>query len=106
MALFGDADAAAVLKRLRALSCTEGALKCGADGPLPINPDTPMPKGLRPAPVVVDTTAAGDSFNGGWLAAYAQGLGPEARMARGHALASHVVGHPGAIVDLNGFALP
>lgn len=103
MALFGDHDAAAVLTRLRGLGCKDGALKCGAAGPLPIDPDTPSPAGLLPAARVVDTTAAGDSFNGGWLAAYAMRRGPMERMAQGHALASFVVGRPGAIVDLAGF---
>jgi 2-dehydro-3-deoxygluconokinase len=47
---------------------------------------------------VVDTTAAGDSFNGAYLAALARGL-PEADcLAAGHAMASEVIGHPGAIV--------
>lgn len=103
MALFGDKDAAAVLSRLRGWGCREGALKCGAEGPLPIDPATPRPEGLRPAARVVDTTAAGDSFNAGWLAAHARGLDATACMAQGHALAAHVVGQPGAIVDMTGF---
>lgn len=103
MALFGDRDPAAVLARLRGWGCREGALKCGAEGPLPINPASERVPGLAPAARVVDTTAAGDSFNAGWLAAYARGLGDPARMAQGHALASYVVGQPGAIVDLAGF---
>ena len=36
MALFGEADAAAVLARLAAAGVTRGALKRGAEGPLPL----------------------------------------------------------------------
>jgi 2-dehydro-3-deoxygluconokinase len=101
MALWGDADAGAVLARLRGWGCRAGALKCGADGPLPIDPFEHPPRGLRPAAKVVDTTAAGDSFNAGWLAAHLAGRATA--LAEGHTLAAHVVGLPGAIVDLTGF---
>lgn len=103
MALFGDADAGAVLARLRSWGCREGALKCGAAGPVPLDPAASAPQGLRPAARVVDTTAAGDSFNAGWLAAHLAGRNPQACMAQGHDLAAHVVGLPGAIVDMAGF---
>jgi 2-dehydro-3-deoxygluconokinase len=47
---------------------------------------------------VVDTTAAGDSFNGAYLAALLTGA-PEADcLAAGHATAAKVIGHPGAII--------
>jgi len=102
MALFGDADAAAVLARLRGWGCQTGALKCGAAGPLPIAAGAEAPQGLPPAARLRDTTAAGDSFNAGWLAAHLAGRPPQACMAAGHALAIHVVGQPGAIVDTTG----
>jgi len=46
----------------------------------------------------VDTTAAGDSFNAGYLAARIRGLAPEEAVACGQALARHVIMHRGAIV--------
>jgi 2-dehydro-3-deoxygluconokinase len=46
---------------------------------------------------VVDTTAAGDSFNGAYLAALMRGEPEAACLAAGHAMASEVIGHPGAI---------
>ena len=52
----------------------------------------------RPAPHVVDTTAAGDSFAAAYLAARLDGASPEAAARAGHALAGVVVGHPGAVI--------
>lgn len=97
MALFGDDGAADVLARLRGWGLSSGALKRGAEGPVALDPS--VSGGLfRPAPVVVDTTAAGDSFNGAYLSAVLKGAGEIEAMERGHACAAHVVGQKGAIV--------
>jgi 2-dehydro-3-deoxygluconokinase len=97
MALWGDPDADAVLARLRAAGVARGALKRGADGPLPIGPARSLPA-FPPAPRVVDTTAAGDSFNGAYLAALLAGGSEADCLAGGHAMAAKVIGHPGAII--------
>lgn len=97
MALFGDADAAGVLARLRALGITKGALKQGVLGPLALD-SAVEPCSYPPAEKVVDTTAAGDSFNGAFLAAVLGGADTAAAMLAGHQMARHVVGHSGAIV--------
>jgi 2-dehydro-3-deoxygluconokinase len=96
IALWGDADAAATLARLQGLGVTHGALKRGAEGPLAIGWDGPLPDFPQVTPV--DTTAAGDSFNGGFLAAHLAGAPPPDCLLAGHALASRVVRHPGAII--------
>jgi len=46
----------------------------------------------------VDTTAAGDSFNAGYLAARLNGSGAVDACRAGHALASKVIQHKGAIM--------
>ena len=96
MALFGDTDEAAVLTRLTGWGVTSGALKRGDRGPCPLDgsagPDCP------PAPQVIDSTAAGDSFNGGYLAARLTGADDADALAAGHALAAQVVQHRGAIM--------
>jgi 2-dehydro-3-deoxygluconokinase len=51
---------------------------------------------LRVEPV--DTTAAGDSFNAGYLAARLRGAAPADAAIAGHRLAAAVVGHRGAII--------
>ena len=97
MALFDEPDEEAVLQRLRALGLRQGALKRGALGPIALDRDVALPA-FAPASRIVDTTAAGDSFNGGFLAALAEGADAERSMIAGHDLARIVVTLPGAIV--------
>lgn len=51
-----------------------------------------------PPETPVDTTAAGDSFNAGYLAARLQGAGCETAIRAGHDLSRRVIRHPGALV--------
>ena len=94
-AIFGDADAAGVLKRLNRLGVTLGALKRGEAGPLPLD-GSEIAQTYPPAANVVDTTAAGDSFNGGFLARWAGGGTLAEALLAGHSCASQVVGLRGA----------
>lgn len=96
MALFGDADETAVIARLARWGVDDGALKRGAKGPIPLDGGSAPP--CAPAPKVVDSTAAGDSFNGGYLAARLTGADRAEALRQGHELAALVVQHRGAIV--------
>ena len=96
-ALFGDPDGAAVLDRLAKVGASRGALKRGPEGPLSLATRTPLDT-VPQVTNVVDTTAAGDSFNAGFLAALAQGQSDEKAMAAGHSLACKVICAPGAII--------
>lgn len=98
MALFGDANAAQVQARLMGWGVVQGALKCGALGPLALGAGWGEGMHFAPAPTVVDTTAAGDSFNGGYLGALVSGATPLDAAKAGHAFARTVVQHRGAIV--------
>ena len=98
LALFGEADEAAVLARFRAYGIPEGALKRASHGPVPLTAQIETTLTFAPAQRVVDTTAAGDSFVGAFLACHLlEGTLAEALMA-GHSCAVSVVGHKGAIV--------
>lgn len=73
-----------------------GALKRGPEGPLCL--ETSASGTYAPAQQVVDTTAAGDSFNGGYLGARLTGASQADALRAGHDLAARVVGHRGAII--------
>ncbi|MEX0285307.1 MAG: sugar kinase [Paracoccaceae bacterium] len=95
-ALAGDNSATETRERLRGLGVTQGVVKRGPEGPLSFDPSVEMT--FSAVPNVVDTTAAGDSFNGAYLAALMQGRDQRAAMQAGHDLASRVVGQRGAII--------
>lgn len=94
MALFGE-TAEAATSRIAALPGL-GALKRGAAGPMSIGEE--VDQIYPPADRVVDTTAAGDSFNGGYLAARLAGRSQAEALMAGHDLAARVIGHRGAIL--------
>ncbi len=48
---------------------------------------------------VIDSTGAGDSFNGAYLSARLSGVSPEQSAVAGHTLASTVICHRGAIIN-------
>ena len=100
MLLFGDQDDEAVLMRLRSYGLRNGALKRGARGPRPIDPNLPSPI-LPQATKVVDTTAAGDSFNGAWMASTLGNCDPATALKLAHEQATRVIAHKGAIVPLS-----
>ena len=97
MNLYGDVDAESVLARLRDYGCTEGALKRGSTGPVGLNPATER-RDYPSATSVVDTTAAGDSFNGAYLAAVLSGSSEIDALSAGHNQAIKVIGARGAII--------
>ncbi len=103
--LFDDVDEAAVLKRLMSYGIKRGALKRGEEGPLSLSSEIdPTMREIDlndTSPVqVIDTTAAGDSFNAGYLSAVLSGHDEQAAMRAGHACSTRVIGHRGAIIPL------
>lgn len=100
MAIFDDAGPAQVQARLADWGVAQGALKCGDVGPVPLGQGWGADVSFAKAPHVVDTTAAGDSFNGGYLGALLAGAAPQAAACAGHAFARAVVQQRGAIVPM------
>jgi len=98
--LFGDADVEACITRLRRLGLGEIVLKVGGEGSLVLTHDVAEPTRVPPVKVtkVVDTTAAGDSFNAGYLYGRLTGQGPVASAGLGSRLAAIKIQHPGAII--------
>lgn len=96
MALFGDPAERDVLERFANYGIAAGALKRGADGPIGL--DGTRIDTAATSVRVVDTTAAGDSFNAAYLAARVSGEEQAAAMAAGHHLACRVIAHKGAII--------
>lgn len=97
---FGDGDAEATARRYQQAGAKRVVVKNGAgdlslmdrDGTLKTLP-------VEPADNVVDTTAAGDSFNAGFIAAELAGATIEEAARAGSALARRVIGARGALVS-------
>jgi 2-dehydro-3-deoxygluconokinase len=97
-ALQGDAGPEATLARYRSMGPGTVVVKNGGGRIWAWDRDEGLVS-FDPAPVTpVDTTAAGDSFNAGFLAARAGGAGLREAVAAGSALAGRVILHPGALV--------
>ena len=98
-ALAAHDSPAAVLERTLALPVPEVVVKRGRDSTLVrLLGQSPQAVPTLPVPQVVDTTAAGDSFAGAYLAARLAGLEPAAAAAAGNRLAATVIQHRGALI--------
>jgi 2-dehydro-3-deoxygluconokinase len=98
---FGDADPDATLQRYTDAGVPDVVVKNGAG--LVVARVAGHQIRFTPPPVaqIVDTTAAGDSFNAGFLSARLTGADADAALAQGAAIAARVIGARGALVDLS-----
>jgi len=98
-ALLEIADRETAIRNAYAQAAAEVVVKCGSEPTLiRIAGQPPLAVATYKVGTVVDTTGAGDSFAGGYLAARLQGLPPEAAAKCGNKLASIVIQHSGAII--------
>jgi len=96
--LFGDTDAGAVVERLRGAGVPEIVVKLEQPGCLVCGKESAVEVPAERVAKVVDTTAAGDSFSAGYLAARLAGRSLEDSARTGHRLAATVIQHRGAII--------
>ncbi|MBY8033976.1 sugar kinase [Vibrio fluvialis] len=98
--LWGDVTPSQTLSRLTQLGVNRCVVKNGAQGCL-VQERNAAAHNVATTPVanVVDTTSAGDSFNGGFLSAYLAGHSLVDACQRGNQLAGVVIQHRGAIID-------
>ena len=98
VAVFGDASPQAVAQRYLSWGAEEVVVKNGAEPAFVASRESEGWVSPRPGAISIDPTGAGDSFNGAYLAARAQGASPLEAADAAHALAAQVIGHRGALV--------
>ncbi len=99
MALFQESSEEVIVERFGKHCFHACAIKRGSRGPVSPNLARDAHPDFIPAVNVVDTTAAGDSFNGAYLAALIRGKSEEQCLLSAHQTASNVVGVDGAIIS-------
>jgi 2-dehydro-3-deoxygluconokinase len=103
--LWGDPSPEATVERMRAFGIGEIVVKNGANGAIVASAEAqehvPVPQLVVP----VDTTAAGDGFNAGYLAARLSGATPVIAATAAHRLAGEVIRHSGALMPRAGAAM-
>ena len=104
-ALWGQSDAQAQQQSTLALSCPEVVVKRGAQPTLVrLAGQALQTVATEHVQRLVDTTAAGDSFAGAYLAARLAGAAAADAAAAGNRLAARVVQHRGAVLPLEAMA--
>lgn len=99
MALRGETDADRMLDGVFALATPEVVIKRGVQPTLIRVAETPIiTVPVEPVPRIVDTTAAGDSFAGAYLAMRLTEVSPAAAARAANRMAGVVIQHPGAII--------
>lgn len=103
LALWQESDIEQVIARSQAFGVPEIVIKRGEQPCVIVNGEQRQEvSGVKlAAEQVIDTTAAGDSFSAGYLAARLRGFAPEKAATWGHELAAAVIQHPGAIIKMN-----
>ena len=98
---FGDADLEATAKRYSDAGAGLVVVKNGGGEMLTLADGVTQRHAPEVVAQIVDTTAAGDSFNAGFLADWLTGGSVASAVRAGAKLAAYVIGKRGALCDLN-----
>ncbi len=101
---FGDSDPVATAARYAGVGAKTIIVKNGDQPVFFCTGDTQGDVAVDPLDQVIDSTAAGDSFNAGFLTAMAAGAGLRDSVVRACAFSRQVVQKRGALVDIDGGA--
>lgn len=101
--LYADITAEDTIQRLTALGVSEIVVKADKDGMFGVSESGKFHVPFTPADHCIDTTAAGDSFAGTYLAHRIMGATAQKATEKATAVAACVVGHLGAIVPHEAF---
>ena len=96
--LWGDPSPEATVERMQAFGIAEIVVKNGPNSALVAAQGNKEFVPVTDLVVPVDSSAAGDGFNAGYLAARLAGQAPTAAAAAAHRLAGQVIRHRGAIM--------
>ncbi len=99
-ALYGDLTPEESAERLRKAGVTEIAIKNGSEPALSVRAGATETIAAVHVPNPIDTTGAGDSFNGAYLAARLAGDAPADAVRRAHRVAAAVVQVRGALAPV------
>ncbi|MDB5554827.1 MAG: Sugar kinase, ribokinase family [Rhizobium sp.] len=96
---FGDMSVEQTIERYHGLGAASVVVKDGAKGATISGAGAVIHIDAHPPAVVVDTTSAGDSFNGGYLARLVAGDSPSDAARFAARVASAVIGQHGALIS-------
>ncbi|GAB3279550.1 sugar kinase [Parahaliea aestuarii] len=99
--LFGDTSPEATIERIASAGAREIVLKQGRAGCRVWCEGDTLQVPAQPVARPLDTTAAGDSFNAGYLAARLRGMSLQEAAVWGHRLAAGVIQVRGAIIPVS-----
>lgn len=103
LALYGHPDVESIYAHLRPFNIAEIIVKNGAVGVHILHQDKHVIVPVERVEKVVDTTAAGDAFNGGYLASRLSGGSLTDATSYGAKVAATVICHSGAIIPMKVF---
>ncbi len=97
-ALWGDVSSEDIIKRAKKLGCKEIVTKCGENTLVFSKKNTIKTQNIKALKKVIDTTAAGDSFNGAYLASRLKKYSQRKSILEAKKMAAKVIMTKGAII--------